>query len=348
MFCDKNLDTFVNFGTYKLKYVFIRIFIISIISIVLINVADRIADEEIISPVPKYAIYILVAIAFNSVSEVTLFVMHLLNRYERFRWSVFIRSFTLLTITLLLISIWIKISKFILGDENILQHTTTQIILVVGLLILVINLLVIIISNFTKEWLNNRKEINDLKQAKLLNDYNSLKDRLNPHFLFNNLSVLKSLIRYNPEIAEVFTQNFTNVYRYVLKSHEQKTVSLEEELKFLESYIALHKERIGEGLQVSITIQEQVMEKQLPPMCLQLLVENAIKHNIANKLRPLHIEIYSRDEYIFVKNNLHKKETSYSTKQGLKTLDKQFLLISNKRIDIAEDEEYYTVKVPLL
>lgn len=348
MFKDKNLDTFVNLGTYKLKYVVFRITLITIASIILSELSSRIANENPITNIPKIAIYALIAVAFNSISEVTLFFMLLLNKYERLRWNIFIRSSALLSITLVLIATWIKISKTLLGDENILQHTTTQIILVVGLLILVINLLVIIISNLTKEWINNKKEINDLKQAKLLNDYNSLKDRLNPHFLFNNLSVLKSLIRYSPEDAEIFTQNFTNVYRYVLKSHEEMLVSLKEELKFLDSYIALHKERIGSGLRIAIHINEQLTDKTLPPMCLQLLVENAIKHNIANKQRPLHITIFTEENHVVIKNNINKKETAYSTKQGLTTLQKQFRFIANKEIEITITENEYTVKVPLL
>jgi len=206
------------------------------------------------------------------------------------------------------------------------------------------------LSGTTKVWIDSKKELGDLKQAKLLSDYNSLKDRLNPHFLFNNLSVLKSLIRYNPKDAEIFTQNFTNVYRYVLNSHEKDTVTLEDELEFLNSYIALHKERIGEGLDVSIHIKEDLLKNEIPPMTLQLLIENAIKHNIASKTQVLKIEIESdiENSILTIRNNINKKETTYSTQTGIDTLKAQYLLISNNRVNIDDDGEFFTVKIPLL
>jgi LytS/YehU family sensor histidine kinase len=196
--------------------------------------------------------------------------------------------------------------------------------------------------------MDNRKELNSLKQAKMLSDYNLLKDRLNPHFLFNNLSVLKSLIRYNPQSAEIFTQNFTNVYRYVLNSQEIKTVPLKEELKFLASYIALHKERIGEGLTVNIDISDSELQKSIPPMSLQLLVENAIKHNVANKLHPLQIDIYSESDNLIVKNNLNKKETTYSTKTGLQSLVQQYQLLADLEVEVISNEGFFSVKLPLI
>ena len=182
------------------------------------------------------------------------------------------------------------------------------------------------------------------KQAQLDN----LKDRLNPHFLFNNLSVLKSLIRFSPKDAEIFTQNFTNVYRYVLNSHEKKTVILKDELEFLNSYIALHKERIGEGLEVNIDIDEDALKKEVPPMSLQLLIENAVKHNIANKQQKLLIEVKSLPEYLIVKNNINRKETTYSTQTGLTALKAQFKLLANKEVVVSDDGEFFTVEIPYL
>ena len=254
----------------------------------------------------------------------------------------------MLVITMFLTWIFIEIAEITLGSNNLLQNEVTQTVLILGLLILLIHLLVIVLSNITKDWFYSKKELSDLKEAKLLNDYNSLKDRLNPHFLFNNLSVLKSLIRYNPSDAETFTQNFTNVYRYVLNSHEEKLVTIKDELEFLNSYIALHKERIGEGLEVSIRIEEEALKKGIPPMSLQLLFENAIKHNIANKSQKLKIEIESLSEYLIVRNNINRKETTYSTQTGLTTLNAQFKLLANKEVIIKDDGEYFTVEIPLL
>lgn len=345
---DNNFSHLINLGSYKPKFFIFRIFIISLVAIVLINISSKFSPEENLTLERKLLVHLIAIVAFNSVSEFNLLAMRLINRWERIRWNLYVRGVIVLAISVVLIFFWIWVAEKILSEEKILEHPGTQITLIIGFLIIVIHLLFIIISNLTQEWLNNRKEISELKQAKLISDYNLLKDRLNPHFLFNNLSVLKSLIHYSPDDAEKFTQNFTNVYRYVLKSHEEKTVSLREEIKFLESYIALHKERIGEGLNVTISINDSFLEKRLPPLTLQLLLENAIKHNTANKNKPLSINILSDGEIVEVKNNMHKKETTYSTHTGLKTLQGQYKLLVDQDIIIDEDEEFFVVKVPLL
>lgn len=345
---DKTLDFFINLGTYKPKYMAFRVLAISLTAILLIRLSVVLANEAFGKSESKFLIYFLTIVAFNSVSEVNLLVTQIIRQSRKLRNNIYLQGLIVFAISLFLIFFWIKTAERVLSEENLLQHRATQFTLISGFLILVIHLLFIIISNLTREWIKNRKEIEKLKQAKLLSDYNSLKDRLNPHFLFNNLSVLKSLIHYNPTVAEVFTQNFTNVYRYVLKSHEEQTVTLHEELRFLESYVALHKERIGEGLSVEVNVNEGYVSRRIPPLTLQLLVENAIKHNVATKSSPLKIAIYINDNRLVVINNLNKKESTYSTQTGLKTLSEQYKLISGQEILITISEGNYIVQLPLL
>jgi LytS/YehU family sensor histidine kinase len=270
-----------------------------------------------------------------------------MNKSKKLNKNVFLRASIIISITVLVSVISISLAGMVFKDEQILHYGITQITILGGVLIAIIQLLVIFASKLANEWLISKKENEELKQAKLLSDYNLLKDRLNPHFLFNNLSVLKSLIHYNPSEAEVFTQNFTNVYRYVLKSHEAKLVSLQEELKFLESYIALHQERIGSGLVVDIKIDTPDYARKVPPLSMQLLVENAIKHNIANKQRPLCIFIYAENQQLIVKNTLNRKVTTYSTYTGLKTLRAQYKVLANQEIVVYEDSECFIVKLGL-
>ncbi|HAF27558.1 MAG TPA: hypothetical protein DCG75_00780 [Bacteroidales bacterium] len=346
---NQSIEFFVNMGTYNPRYISIRILITSVLAMFLIFIADK-----LINPInvygPLLAGYIIAIIGFNCITEVNIFLINVFKSSERYNKNIYVHMLVMFLITILVTFIFIKIAEIIFGSNNLLQHEVTQMILILGLLILLIYLLIIVLSGITKGWIESKKELSDLKQAKLLSDYNSLKDRLNPHFLFNNLSVLKSLIRYSPKDAETFTQNFTNVYRYVLNSHEKYTVTLENELEFLNSYIALHKERIGEGLEVSINIKEDLLKNEIPPMTLQLLLENAIKHNIASKTQKLKIEIESdfSGSFLTVKNNIHKKETTYSTQTGLDTLKAQYLLIANKPVIITDDGDFFTVKIPLL
>ncbi len=344
---NKSIEFFVNMGTYKSKYVSLRIIVTSILAVFLIFIANK-----LVTPINDYGPiidgYIIAIIGFNCVTELNIFLINIFKSLEKYNKNIYVHILVMFLITVFVTYLFIKGAEILFGTNDLLQHEVTQIILILGLLLLLIHLLVIVLSGITKRWVESKKELSDLQEAKLISDYNSLKDRLNPHFLFNNLSVLKSLIRYSPENAETFTQNFTNVYRYVLNSHEKKTVTLKDELEFLKSYIALHKERVGDGLDVTIDIDEDALKKEIPPMSLQLLVENAIKHNIASKLQKLEIEIKSFPEYLLVKNNVNKKETTYSTQTGLTTLRAQFKLIANKELVVSDNEEFFTVEIPYL
>jgi len=347
MFEGKQFDFFVNFGEYKPRYLFVRLSVTSLTAVILIYIVSVTTPWKDLTPGNRVAAYLLTVAAFNSVLEINLGILRLFRKWQKL-WSVYVQVFAVVVVTFFLALLWVVVAENVLDNHDLLKQPATRIVLVIGLLILVIHLLVLIISNLTKEWINSRREINELRQAKLLSDYNQLKDRLNPHFLFNNLSVLKSLIHFNPQAAEVFTENFTNVYRYMLLRHEQRTVTLEEEMKFLKSYIALHKERIGEGLQVNIQVNPGDLQKEIPPMALQLLVENAIKHNVANKNRPLVIDIFSGDGSIVVKNNLNRKETTYSTHTGLSALDAQYRLLAGVQIETIDDGSTFAVRAPLL
>ena len=345
---NRYIEFFIKIGSYKLKFVIGRILVISAISIVLLHIAKAISDVVPFEDYRRFYPYILVVTAFNSATELNLLMLKWFSKIESLRWKIYPQVLAIFIVSFLLIYIWLNVAEILFVEDEILSNAVTQIILLLGISFLVIHILIVIISKLTKEWMNNRREIEELKQAKLLSDYNSLKDRLNPHFLFNNLSVLKSLIHYNPQIAETFTQNFTDVYRYVLTSHEKPTVTLEKELTFLRSYTALHKERIGEGLDVDINVDTELLQREIPPMTLQLLVENAIKHNITSKKVPLKLEIYSDNETITVKNNLNKKDTTYSTHMGMNTLRAQYKLVSNKEVTVLNEDGYYYVTVPLL
>ncbi|HYW95649.1 MAG TPA: histidine kinase [Bacteroidales bacterium] len=348
MFESNQLTYFSNLGSYKPRYILARLLIISAAAVLLIMFVTIFAGREPLGRGTMIKIYLLVILAFNSVSEINILAIRYFRRIRKIRGNFYIQSIIILCITILLAFFWINTIRLFILDYPIYHDRITQVAIILGFLILLIHLLIIILSNMSREWLKNQEEIEELKQAKLLSDYNLLKDRLNPHFLFNNLSVLKSLIHYDPGIAEKFTENFTDVYRYVLTSHERQTVSLNEELLFLNSYTSLHKERLGEGLEVNVQVDEELLKNELPPLSLQLLIENAIKHNIANKLHPLVIDIFTRKKKLVVRNNLNKKESTWSSKTGLQTLKAQYRVIANEEITIREDDKHFTVELPLI
>jgi sensor histidine kinase YesM len=195
----------------------------------------------------------------------------------------------------------------------------------------------------------NRSEILELGQAKLESQFDALKNQLNPHFLFNNFSTLISIIEENSESAVNFVQELANVYRYILKTRISELVDLNTEIEFVYSYEYLMQQRFGENIKLSVDILDEHLNLMLPPFSLQLLIENAIKHNIISKRKPLKMEIYEENSYIVVKNNLQKKNViEGSTNIGLSNIEKRYKFFTSRDIYIIPDEKNFIVKLPLL
>jgi hypothetical protein len=178
--------------------------------------------------------------------------------------------------------------------------------------------------------------------------YTALQNQLNPHFLFNSLNTLIAEIEYNPQNAVHFTKHLSSVYRYVLQSQDKTLVTLGEELEFIRSYLFLHEVRLGNCLTCQNNVPAEYAEKMLPPLTLQLLVENVIKHNSITPGKPMVITIRIEDDYLSVSNPIHPKKSVASSGIGLENLAKRCELMSGKKIIIKNETEKFTVKVPLL
>ena len=203
-------------------------------------------------------------------------------------------------------------------------------------------------NNFFRNWKTSLLEIENLKQEKLKSDYKLLQDQINPHFLFNSLSVLMSEIKHDPDVAYEFTKKLSDVYRYILQNKNHQTVKLQKELQSVDAFIYLHKIRLGEKLQVSVSIPEKLHEKWLPPMTLQVLVENAIKHNIVSGIKPLQISISGNHGGITVLNNLQEKTMIDSTQTGLSNIKMRYSLLGQRNIEVTKTGSEFRVFVPLL
>ena len=199
------------------------------------------------------------------------------------------------------------------------------------------------------QWKQALLNAEKLKKENLQSQFDSLKNQVNPHFLFNSLNTLATIIPENPDQAVEFVQKLSSVYRYLLQYKDYETVDLKTELDCVNAYLFLQKIRFGDNLQVSVTIPQNYINKQIPPLTLQLLVENAIKHNIISQQKPLKVNIYIDDAGLLVtKNNLQKKKSvEGSTKIGLENLMNRFEYIFNQGIDIYDTGEEFIVKVPL-
>jgi len=176
-----------------------------------------------------------------------------------------------------------------------------------------------------------------------------LKNQINPHFMFNSLNVLSGLIEKDVDKAQLFIDEFAHIYRYVLETIEKPVVSLEEELDFIRSYIFLQQIRYGESLSFKVNLAADLLKMLLPPLSLQLVLENAIKHNIVNQSQPLGIEIYHENSWLVVKNNMQRKISSnVSTGLGQKNLVKRYAMICDNIPQFMVESNNYIVRLPLI
>lgn len=199
---------------------------------------------------------------------------------------------------------------------------------------------------FTK-WQEAMKKGYELREQNLIFQNETLKNQVNPHFLFNSLNTLTSLLNTEIETANQFIGKLSLIYRYILDNSAKTKIALKEEIAFIQDYYYMHEIRNKGKIFLNIDIKEN--EYDILPVSLQLLVENAIKHNMATTEKPLKINIYLEDEYIVVRNNIQKMATQIvSTKIGLVNLKERLQLVTGKKIIISETEDNFLVKVPLM
>jgi hypothetical protein len=202
---------------------------------------------------------------------------------------------------------------------------------------------------FFNIWRQSVKETEELKRESLSAEFETLKSQINPHFLFNALNTLTSLIEEHPKQATDFVLKLSSVYRYVLTQKDKQLVTLKEELDFIEAYIYLNQIRFGSNLIVSINVPAQFYHTKLVTLALQMLVENCIKHNVISAQHPLTIQLYIEDDRLVVKNNLQKKQQSMDSNGiGLNNIVHRYGFITDKKVEITEDGTSFIVSLPLI
>lgn len=205
-------------------------------------------------------------------------------------------------------------------------------------------------KRFLEEWRDAATNVERLKTENIKSKFESLRNQVNPHFLFNSLNALSSLVYDDQDKAVRFIQKLSDVYRYVLDHQNEEIVSLRKELDFLESFIYLNKIRFGENLKTTISNTNQIDNSMaLPPVVLQMLVENALKHNEVSKERPLHIQIEVGADSIVVSNNINPLLGRVeSSGLGLKNIQMRYEILSDNEVAIKQTESQFIVTVPIL
>ncbi len=200
----------------------------------------------------------------------------------------------------------------------------------------------------------NKYQQNKIKEQKVIAGtasakFDALKNQLDPHFLFNSLNVLTSLIEENPDNAQQFTTSLSKVYRYVLEQKNKELVTVDEELQFAKTYMSLLKMRFEDSIVFTMPEKASNPESKVVPLSLQLLLENAVKHNIVTASSPLYIKIYEADGNLVVENNLQAKQiVKKSSGVGLSNIMQRYDLLTNKKVNINKDANSFAVAIPML
>lgn len=204
-------------------------------------------------------------------------------------------------------------------------------------------------KHFFDEWKKSILRAERLEKEKTQVQFDNLKNQLNPHFLFNSLSSLHSLIFDNPALASDFVTNLSKVYRYVLKNENQSIVPIREELDFIGHFIFLLKTRFGDAIEISIQIDPEILDQGIAPVTLQIALENCIKHNAVDADHPLEIKIYTEEQYLTVWNSRNPKIlVTESNKQGIPHLKKLYGFLTTLPIKTILNEEFYAISLPLI
>ncbi|WP_124586340.1 sensor histidine kinase [Pedobacter sp. KBW06] len=301
---------------------------------------------------------------YAAIVELSLFIDKRLNK--RISWMISPLKRLLIqalyqTLGVFFIVICLCIIFLVLGDFvampspyiGLREGAYTLILIVLwGLMISALNTGNFLLKNWKTEALKSAGFEIKAAQSKQLAaeiELQALKLQLDPHFVFNNLSVLSELILKDQQLGHEYTENFAKVYRYLLINSKKKLISLREELRFLEAYLFLIRNRMGGGADFRINIEESKLDLLIPPVTLQLLIENAIKYNRTEEENPLLVSIWSSDHELIVSNNLLPLiKMPESTGLGLKNIISRYALLGDIGPVIENDHQTFTIKVPLI
>lgn len=279
-------------------------------------------------------------------------IIGILNRYLSWNKLVFTRIIIQLTATVLLAFFISIVITLILNSLFEFGKNLNYVLIFNALIAAVANIITMVILEaflFFFESDRAKKEAEILEKKLSQVRYEVLKNQINPHFMFNSLNVLSGLIDKDVEKAQLFIAEFSHIYRYVLETIEKPVASLNEELGFVRSYIFLQQIRYGDSLNFNVNLPSNLLNRLMPPLSLQTILENAIKHNIVNNSHPLYIEIYNDKEWLIIKNNIQPKISSnYSTGLGQKNLIKRYEMISDNVPQFLVESNLYIVKLPLI
>ncbi|MDC1105214.1 histidine kinase [Prolixibacteraceae bacterium] len=334
----------------KVTKILLHNFLIAVSCLFIFYFLDFLSGEESLGSIWEICLnsyYLVITCSMIFVSEFTLFLNKKLN-------GIFSRNgnsmpFLIGKILLGQIGYIVVFTALIVYYQNdLVEDRINTIFIVFGALYVFMFDLLLITRSYSEKLQEERNLNNQLQEDKLRAELHALQNQINPHFLFNSLNVLISEIYLDQESAVTYTQHLSDIYRYVLQSIDHYTVKLKDEIDFLNSYIYIQKTKYEDAFQVKIDIDKETLNKEIPVLALQLLVENAIKHNAILQNKPLVLDISSDEGRLVVTNTLGAKPVTTSGGVGLKNLNRRYRLLSSQSIEVDKSASHYRVILPLI
>lgn len=331
-------------ATFIMLIVFVVLIIIKLLSGGSVGFNEGLAWQFFYTTLYGYTLYYANAIIFVKLDDV--------YQTDRFSRKRIVQGFALSFLASVIVIFILRIV-----EDVLIEGQTIQLFLanekpsnyIISVVITFVVTLAIHAIYFYKAYQENKVKEQKIIAGTASAQFESLKNQIDPHFLFNSLNVLSSLIEENPESAQKFTTSLSKVYRYVLEQKDKELVSVAEELTFAKTYMNLLKMRFENSITFEIPEGFDNEEAKVVPLSLQLLLENCIKHNVASEAKPLHVKISIENNQLVVANNLQKKEVLSDRKGvGLQNIVNRYAILTKRNVLVEENEQEFKIFLPIL
>lgn len=340
---DKLIQQFPR-ATFIMLLVFVVLIVIRLLSGYAIGFNEGLAWQFFYTMLYGYTLYYANAIIFLKLDD--------FYQTDRFSRNRILLGFTISFIVSVFVIFLLRIVEDVLIEGRTIQLFLTNekpSNYIVSIVITFVVTLAIHAIYFYKAYQENKVKEQKIIAGTASAQFESLKNQIDPHFLFNSLNVLSSLIEENPESAQKFTTSLSKVYRYVLEQKDKELVSVAEELQFAKTYMNLLKMRFENSITFEIPEEYSNEEAKVVPLSLQLLLENCIKHNVVSEAKPLHIKISIENNQLVVANNFQKKEVLSDRKGvGLQNIVSRYAILTDRNVKVQEDNQSFKVFLPIL
>lgn len=344
-----NSKFIVNVNLKDLKYSYFKIFLIPISGCFIYFIIMTFDHFDWSDTVQLFYRFLPIGFIFSLIS--IHFFNYLFIKYNQTKRNIYIIFYYIISISIIVFWIIISYNNFVIVKDGLGAALAKFFLFPSILLYTPFFFYVLIVTHFYFLSLISKQEKQILHQQSLESqlNYQQLKNQISPHFLFNNINVLTSLIEENPKKAVLFSENLSHIYRYFLEQEKQDVVLVKNEIEFAKSYLELLKDRFESGLNFTISVDEKSKEKYIVSTILQQVLENVVKHNEISSNKIINVKISSEENYLVIENNKNlKQNTTSESKKGIENMKQRIAFFTDKKVIIEDVATHYIIKLPTL